>query len=73
MKLNDAQTKRLLEYTGQVQIKQLSLNMALTRLRGRYKANPTSGTISTCTAELNALFDKFAIIMKPDYEWVVGL
>lgn len=73
LKLNDKQTQKLLEYTGQMQIKQLSLSMALTRLRGIYKTNPTPGTVSKCTTELNALLDKFAIIMKSDYEWITGL
>jgi hypothetical protein len=73
MKLNDSQTKKLLEYTGQVQIKQLALNMALTRLKARYKLDSTPAAISKCTADLNAIFDKFAPIMENDYNWIVKL
>jgi hypothetical protein len=62
-----------LEYTGQPQLRQLSLNMALTRLKGLYKANPTPGTVSKCTADLNAIFAKFAMVMKDDYEWIIKL
>jgi uncharacterized iron-regulated protein len=73
VKLNDSQTKKLLEYAGQPQLKQLALNMALTRLKGLYKSSPTPDTISKCTAELNALFEKFAMIMGNDYAWIVSL
>jgi hypothetical protein len=73
VKLNDSQTKKLLEYTGQVQLKQLALNMALTRLKTRYKSDSTPATISKCTEDLNAIFDKFASIMESDYNWIVKL
>jgi ATP-dependent protease HslVU (ClpYQ) peptidase subunit len=73
VKLNDAQTKKLLEYTGSIQFKQLALNMMLTRLKGMYKANQTSVTLAKCTAEFNALFDKFARIMQSDYDQIVKL
>ncbi|MDR0433707.1 MAG: hypothetical protein LBH21_01425 [Gracilibacteraceae bacterium] len=73
MKLTDAQTKKLLDYKGQPQLKQLSLNMALTRLKGIYKSNPAPETLSKCTADLNALLEKFAVIMQADFEWIVSL
>ncbi|MDR3280563.1 MAG: hypothetical protein LBT23_08620 [Synergistaceae bacterium] len=73
MRLDDEQTKKLLEYAGPVRIRQLSLNMALTRLKTIYRANPSSATISKCTAEINAIFDKFAIIMQSDFDWITKL
>jgi hypothetical protein len=73
MKLTDAQTKKLLDYKGQPQLKQLALNMALTRLKGIYSGNPTPAVVSKCTSELNAIFEKFAAIMQPDYEWIISL
>jgi hypothetical protein len=73
MKLDDSQTKKLLEFTGQPQLNQLSLKMALTRLKGLYKLNPTPDTISKCTSDLNALLEKFSMIMKSDYEWIIKL
>jgi hypothetical protein len=73
MKLTDVQTKRLLDYKGQPQLKQLALNMALTRLKGIYQSNPTPAVVSKCTSDLNAIFDKFAAIMQPDYEWITSL
>jgi hypothetical protein len=73
VKLSEVQTRKLLEYAGQPQLKQLSLNMALTRLKGLYKSNPTPATISKCTEDLNAIFEKFAAVMKNDYEWIVKL
>jgi hypothetical protein len=73
VKLSDAQMKKLLEYGGQPQLKQLALNMALTRLKKNYKANPTSAVLNGCTSELNAILEKFAAIMKTDYDWIVSL
>jgi hypothetical protein len=73
MKLTDAQMKKLLVYQGQPQLKQLALKMALTRLKGIYKNDPTPGSLSKCTLELNAIFEKFASIMKPDYDWIISL
>jgi hypothetical protein len=73
MQLNDAQTKKLLEYKGQAQIRQLSLNLALTRLKGIYRADPSPAALARCAAELNAVLNKFSVIMKPDYEWIIQL
>jgi hypothetical protein len=73
MKLTDAQTKKLLDFKGQPQLKQLALNMALTRLKGIYQNNPTPAAVSKCTSELNAIFDKFALIMQADYDWITSL
>ena len=73
MKLSDNQTKKLLEHTGQPQLKQLALNMALTRLKKIYKEDSTPANLTKCTAELNAIFEKFAAIMKADYDWIISL
>jgi hypothetical protein len=73
MKLTDAQTKKLLEYKGQIRLHQLALNLALTRFHTAYKKNPSQETIAKCTADLNALFAKYENIMKADYEWIVSL
>ncbi|MDR1571029.1 MAG: hypothetical protein LBS32_00730 [Clostridiales Family XIII bacterium] len=73
MKLTEAQTKKLLDYGGQPQLKQLALNMALTRLKGIYKTNPTPDVVARCTSDLNAIFEKFALIMQSDYEWIISL
>jgi hypothetical protein len=73
VKLSDDQTKKLLEYNGPPQLKQLALNMALTRLKKRYKADPTPASLNKCTSELNEIFEKFAAIMKADYDWIISL
>ena len=73
MKLSEAQMKKLLEYTGRSQLKQLGLNMALTKMKKLYRENPTPANLSKCTSELNAMFEKFAAIMKTDYDWIVSL
>jgi hypothetical protein len=73
MELNDKQTKKLLDFTGQPELQQLALKLALTRLKGMYKADPAPATVSKCTVELNAILGKFAQIMKADYEWMIKL
>jgi hypothetical protein len=73
VKLSDAQTKKLLEYNGPPHLKQLALNMALTRLKKRYKEDPTPVVLDKCTSELNGIFEKFAAIMKTDYDWIISL
>jgi hypothetical protein len=73
MKLTDAQTKKLLDYKGRPQLNQLALNMALTRLKGLYQSNPTPTVVSKCTSDLNAILEKFAMIMQSDYEWIISL
>ncbi|MDR1509250.1 MAG: hypothetical protein LBS53_06390 [Synergistaceae bacterium] len=73
MKLSDTQTKKLLEYSGPPQLKQLALNMALTRLKKYYKEEPTPVALNKCTSELNGIFEKFAAIMKTDYDWIISL
>jgi hypothetical protein len=73
LNLTEPQTKKLLEYTGPPQINQLALKMALTRLKGKYKSDPTSSTVTQCTTELNAIFDKYAKIMEPDYKWICSI
>ena len=71
MELKDNQVKKLLEFSGKVEIKQLAMNMALTRLKFVYKQNPAA--LSQCTADINALLKKFSSIMKDDYEWIIKL
>jgi uncharacterized iron-regulated protein len=73
MKLSDAQMKKLLEYNGQPQLKQLALNMALTRLKKIYRETPTPVVLSRCTSEVNVILGKFAAVMKTDYDWIVSL
>jgi hypothetical protein len=65
--------KKLLEYNERPQLKQLALNMALTRLKKRYKEDPTPVVLSSCTSEVNMMLEKFAAAMKADYEWIASL
>jgi hypothetical protein len=73
MKLTNEQAKKLLEYEGPIQLRQLALNLALTRFKTAYKRNPSAETIAKCTDDLNSLFAKYAGIMQSDYEWIVSL
>jgi hypothetical protein len=71
MSLSDAQVKKLLEFKGTPKINQLSLNMALTRLKMTYKSNPAA--LSQCTKEINTLLGKYASILEADYRWIASL
>jgi hypothetical protein len=73
MRVSEEQTKKLLEYNGAVGLKQLAMTFALNRFKSKYAANPSEEVVKAYTAELNTFFDKYASIMKDDYEWIAGL
>ena len=73
MELSQIQVQKLLEYPGNIQISQLGLSMALTRLRNLYKNDPNLDTLTKCTTELNIFFKKFSAIMQKDYNWIINL
>jgi hypothetical protein len=73
MRISDEQTKKLLDFTGRPQITQLALSMTLTQFKKRYRAEPSSDTVARCTAEINTMLDKFAPLMKADYDWITKL
>ncbi|MDR2163170.1 MAG: hypothetical protein LBO70_04420 [Clostridiales Family XIII bacterium] len=73
MTISDAQTKKLLEYDGPIQLKQLAMNFALNRFKTKYVANPSDEVVTAYTKELNTFFDKYESIMKDDYEWITSL
>jgi hypothetical protein len=71
MVLTDVQTKKFLEFAGTPQIKQLALNMAFTRLKNNYRANPAG--LKQYTQELNTILNRYPSIMEPDYRWITSL
>ncbi|MDR3305743.1 MAG: hypothetical protein LBS85_06975 [Clostridiales Family XIII bacterium] len=73
MRITDAQSKKLLEYSGTVQLKQLAMSFALTRFKNKYKANPSPEVIASCTNDLNLLFSKYESIMRDDFAWITSL
>ena len=73
MQLTDDQTKKLLEYSGAIKLQQLALSMALTRLKGIYKADASPATLTKCCEDLNAILAKFPNIMKSDYTQIINL
>ena len=73
LELKDNQVKKLLEYSGKPELKQLAVNMAVTRLKFMYKQNPAPAVLSQCTSEMNALLNKIASIAQDDYSWIVKL
>jgi hypothetical protein len=73
MRLSEEQTKKLLEYPGRMAIKQLALSMTVTKFKRLYQAGAGHELVSRCTAELNLMFERFPVNMKPDYEWIAAL
>ncbi len=49
-----------------VTFQSLGLGMLFTRLIGKYKANPTAGTMSSCVAEVEAFVSKYESVLGAD-------
>jgi hypothetical protein len=73
MRINDAQAKKLLEFTGRPQLTQMALSMALTQFKKRYRAEPSPDVVVQCAEALNVMLEKFAPLMKADYDWIAKL
>ena len=73
MSLNQMQVKKLLTYTGKMQISQLGLSLLVTRLSRTYNSNPSAQLLESATAEMNVFISKFAAIMDSDYKWIISL
>jgi DNA-directed RNA polymerase subunit F len=71
MTVNAERAKKLLEYKGQPQIKQLALNLSLARLKRLYRVDPES--LDKCVEDLNLVIEKFAAVIEPDYLWIMSL
>jgi DNA-directed RNA polymerase subunit F len=71
MTVSIEQVKKLLEYRGQPQIKQLALNLSLARLKRLHSVDPES--LEQCVEDLNLVIEKFAAVIEPDYKWIISL
>jgi hypothetical protein len=71
MVLSSAQVKKLLEYSGTTNVKQLAVNIALTRYKMQYQSAPAK--LNDITAELNALLNKLGVLADPDVKWITSL
>jgi hypothetical protein len=73
MELSSGQVKKLLETSKPIKFKQLSLSLMYTRLKSMYQKNPTTATITACTAQLNDLFKKFGASISDDYKLATSI
>jgi hypothetical protein len=71
MALSSSQVKKLLEYSGSSSIKQLSVNIAITRYKMQYRSAPAK--LGDITVDLNALLDKLGALAAPDVKWISSL
>ena len=61
MRLSDAQTKRLLEYEGKLEIKQLVLSLSITKNRMKYNKDKSPSNLSSIAKDINAIIEKYEI------------
>jgi len=59
--------------TGNQKFRQLGFSMMVTRMRGAYSKSPSASVLQSCTAEINAFFDKYGATMKDDFAIVEKL
>jgi hypothetical protein len=71
MALSSMQVKKLLEYSGSTNVKQLAVNIALTRYKMQYQSTPAK--LNDITRELNALLNKLGVLADPDVKWIASL
>ena len=70
MNISEAQVKKILLGDVHCKFGQLSLNMLINRLEKLYKKETSSANLTYCTQELNSFINKYATIMKQDYELI---
>ena len=71
MRVSTQQAEKLLQ--GNLAFSQLGFSMLLTRLKTSYIKDPTPATVHACTADINAFFDKFGMIMGADFATISKL
>lgn len=69
--LSQEQVKKVLTYNKPMQISQLGLSLIITRLKGMYSNKPAE--IAKYTADINNFLAKYEMILKKDYEYLVGI
>lgn len=71
MTVTQLQAEKIL--MGNQSFSQLGFSMMITRLRTRYKKEPSQTVLQTCVSEINMFLDKFKSIMLSDYEIIKNL
>ena len=73
MKLNDMQTRKLMEYKGKLDIKQLVLSLAITKNRLSYMKDNTPAALSAITQNLNSILNKYEAATQADYKTMTNI
>jgi hypothetical protein len=62
----DAQIEKVISQKAQFTAKSLGLGMLLTRMEGKYKADPTRRTMQACVEEVKAFIEKYRSVLDVD-------
>jgi len=73
MKLNEAQTKKLMEYKGKLEINQLVLSLAVTKNRLSYRKDSTPSSLASITQNLNTILDKYESTAQDDLRYITNI
>jgi len=73
MSLDERQTRKLMEYEGKLDIKQLVLSFAITRNRLNYRKDNSPTSVTTITQNLNEVLQKYGAAAQPDYVTMTNL
>ena len=58
---------------GSQKFKLFAFSMMLTHLKELYAKDPSTGTLKTCTADINAYLEKYKAIMADDLALISGI
>ena len=73
MRLNDIQTKKLMEYKGKLEVKNLVLNLAITKNRLSYMGDQSPSSIKGITQNLNTILEKYKTAVQTDYAAIINI
>jgi len=73
MKLNEAQTRKLMEHRGKIEIKQLVLSLAITKNRLSYAKDNSPSALASITQNLNSILEKYEAATQPDYKLIINI
>ena len=73
MKLTEAQTRKLMEYKGKLEIKQLVLSLAITKNRINYNKDKSPSALSSIALDLNSIIKKYESTVKADYKYIISI
>jgi len=73
MKLNEVQTRKLMEYKGRLDIKQLVLSLAITKNKLNYMKDNSPSSLSSITQSLNTILNKYEPATQADYQLIINI